>query len=168
MFDPSPAGGYVPNQPLQTAIPFPDMDADAENPFRTMGHLSPYAPAPGFGVDEHALPQGSEIVQVHMLSRHGSRYPTTGSNVQRFAQRLAEVKKDQRSLGATGELAFLNTWEYRLGAEILVPKGRQELFDSGVLHQYMYGRLYDDASKKLIVRTTVGGVSGQRVVISKD
>jgi hypothetical protein len=32
--------------------------------------------------------------------------------------------------------------------------GRQELFDSGVLHSYMYSQLYNPNSK-IIVRTTV-------------
>lgn len=38
-------------------------------------------------------------------------------------------------------------------AEILVPVGRQELFDSGVLHYYDYGHLYN-TSTKIIARTT--------------
>ena len=53
----------------------------------------------------------------------------------------------------TGALSFLNNWSYQLGAEILVPVGRQELFDSGVLHYYDYGHLYN-TSTKIIARTT--------------
>lgn len=53
----------------------------------------------------------------------------------------------------TGELAFLNTWSYGLGREILVPQGRQELFDSGILHFYNYGSLYSNTSK-IVARTT--------------
>jgi len=153
VFDPFPSGGFIPNQPLQTAIPFPDARPDDENPFLMMANLSPYTPSPGFGVSEHVLPAGAEIVQVHMLSRHGSRYPTSDAGVAKFGRRIAEARANG-TLDASGDLAFLNDWNYRLGGEILVPKGRQELFDSGVLHAYMYGRLYDP-SKKLIVRTTV-------------
>ena len=50
-------------------------------------------------------------------------------------------------------MSFLNAWKYDLGAEILVPRGRQELFDSGVLHYYGYGRLYD-TNTKILARTT--------------
>ena len=53
----------------------------------------------------------------------------------------------------TGELAFLNSFSYGLGYEILVPVGQQELFDSGVLHYYDYGHLYN-TSTKIIARTT--------------
>jgi hypothetical protein len=129
------------------------MGPDDENPFRHMAHLSPYTPSSGFGVDEYPLPDGADIVQVHMLSRHGARYPLIDANVQLFANRIADAVANG-TLGAVGDLAFLDQWTYRLGAEILVPRGRQELFDSGVLHAYMYGRLYDP-STKIIVRTTV-------------
>lgn len=50
-------------------------------------------------------------------------------------------------------LSFLMDWKYELGAEILVPRGRQELFESGVLHYYQYAQLYNPNSK-IIVRTT--------------
>lgn len=40
-----------------------------------------------------------------------------------------------------------------MGAEILVPVGRQELFDSGVQHYYAYGKLYN-TSTKILARTT--------------
>ena len=85
-----------------------------------------------------------------MLSRHGSRYPTVGSNVQTFGQRIED---NRGKFEATGALSFLNSWTYELGEEILVPRGRQELFDSGILHYYQYGQLYNPNSK-IIARTT--------------
>ena len=59
-----------------------------------------------------------------MLSRHGSRYPT--SNSSQF--KLGATLKNATTTGTefTGALSFLNTWNFNLGAEILVPKGRQE------------------------------------------
>lgn len=85
-----------------------------------------------------------------MLSRHGSRYPTSNSPVQVLGDRVAAAAG---KFTATGALSFLNDWKYELGAEILVPKGRQELFDSGVLHYYQYGQLYNPNSR-IIARTT--------------
>ena len=78
----------------------------------------------GFGVDEYPLPMGSNISLVNMLSRHGSRYPTSNSSQMKLGASL----KNATTMGAifSGPLAFLNTWTYKLGAEILVPKGRQE------------------------------------------
>ncbi|KAH8762660.1 acid phosphatase [Diaporthe sp. PMI_573] len=151
----NPTATYVPNQPLQTAVPIEGMSPKNESIFQMMGFLSPYTPSPGFGVQEYPLPPGADIVQVQMLSRHGSRYPTggTGSNVVTFGQRVAAARSAGSGFRASGPLEFLNDWSYALGAEILVPKGRQELFDSGILHSYMYSSLYNPDSR-IIVRTT--------------
>ncbi|GAO18775.1 hypothetical protein UVI_02052590 [Ustilaginoidea virens] len=145
-----PTATFVPNEPLQTSLPIDGMGSGNKSIFNMMGYLSPYVPSPGFGVDEFPLPSGAELIQVHMLSRHGSRYPTGGSEVAALGKKLANASK---TFKPHGSLAFLEHWQYQLGAEILVPKGRQELFDSGVLHNYMYGSLYNPHSK-IIVRTT--------------
>lgn len=123
-----PSATFVPNEPLQTAIPIDGMQSGNQSIFQNMGFLTPYTPSPGFGVEEYPMPPGAEIVQVQMLSRHGSRYPTSGSAVAVLGEKIANASATFHS---TGSLAFLNDWEYQLGAEILVPKGRQELFDSG-------------------------------------
>ncbi|KHJ34994.1 putative histidine acid phosphatase [Erysiphe necator] len=141
---------FVPNTPLETAIPVVGGKKE-QNVFQLMGHLSPYFPNPdGFGVHEYPLPSGARIAQVQVLSRHGARYPTTGDNVLKLAEKIA---KHSGKFKATGDLAFLNDWKYKLGQSILVPKGRQELFNNGILHYYQYGQLYNPESK-IIVRTT--------------
>ena len=106
----------------------------------------------GFGVDEYPLPQGANISQVHFIHRHGSRYPTDDSPVVAFGQNLTAVIEAGKA-NFTGNLSFVNSWSYRLGSEILVPVGRQQLFDSGVLHYYNYAHLYN-TSTKIIARTT--------------
>jgi hypothetical protein len=55
----------------------------------------------------------------------------------------------------SGSLSFLNNYSLKLGVNSLVPKGRQELFESGVLHFYNYGKLYRNSSKLLVRSTTV-------------
>ncbi|KAI9747290.1 MAG: hypothetical protein M1835_002153 [Candelina submexicana] len=142
---------FVPNAPLETVIPISGTNNGSSSIFQLTGQLSPYFPNPdGFGAQEFPLPAGANISQVHVLHRHGSRYPTSGSNVASFGGRIANATG---KFNATGALSFLNSWSYQLGAEILVPVGRQELFDSGVLHYYNYGRLYN-TSTKIIARTT--------------
>lgn len=161
----APTATFAPNAPLETAEPITGQGQN-ESIFHLMAHLSPYFPNPsGFGVAEYPLPPGASISQLQvsngitpntigtnstqMLSRHGSRYPTLGSNVYDFGTKVANNTKFE----ASGPLSFLNEWKFELGAEILVPRGRQELFESGVLHYYQYGQLYNPHSK-LIVRTT--------------
>ncbi|KAH0384235.1 phosphoglycerate mutase-like protein, partial [Aureobasidium melanogenum] len=141
---------YIPNSPLETQVPIAG-NKNGSNIFQNMGQLSPYFPNPsGFGVDEYSLPPGAEIVQLNMLSRHGSRYPTTGSGAHKFGLK----HKNMTDAKYTGELSFLNDWSYQLGAEILVPIGKQELFNSGTLHYYQYGHLYPNNGSKIIARST--------------
>ncbi|KAJ5589862.1 hypothetical protein N7450_003834 [Penicillium hetheringtonii] len=142
---------YVPNTPVATDVPVDGTSNGAEI-FKYMGNLSPYMPNPsGFGVDEYALPPGSNITQMHMVHRHGSRYPTQDASVATVPDRINELLSNGTRF--TGDLSFLNDWTYQLGEEELTALGRQQLFDSGVLNWFNYGRLYD-ASKPLIARTT--------------
>ena len=141
---------YIAPQPLETQVPI--KGAAGKNIFQRFGQLSHYFANPdGFGVDELPLPKNSTIGWLYMLSRHGSRYPTTGSGATTLGQKVANASS---TLKATGDLSFLSSWKYQLGAEILVPVGRQELFDSGVLHYYSYGHLYPNNGSKIIARST--------------
>ncbi|KAL9127938.1 MAG: hypothetical protein Q9217_003274 [Psora testacea] len=126
--------------------------ATGRTPFLAESNPAPFGAASGFGVNEYPLPTGTNITQVHVLHRHGSRYPTTGAPVEKFGKALAQFV-DGSETNFTGALSFINSWSYGLGAEILVPVGRQELFDSGVLHYYDYGNLYN-TSTKIVARTT--------------
>jgi hypothetical protein len=99
-------------------------DSEERNIFQLHGQLSHYFPNPdGFGVDEHPLPPGSNVSYLYMLARHGSRYPTIGSGAPTLA---AKLKKSAGTWKANGKLSFLNDWTYKLGAEALVPVGKQE------------------------------------------
>lgn len=115
------------------------------------GALSPYFVSDGFGVDEQALPATCKVKSVNILSRHGSRYPTAGSPLRKFADKLKS-----NNFRATGSLSFLNDWKYELGEAVLVPIGKQQLYDSGVLASMQYGGLYDhkETKNKLVFRTT--------------
>ena len=67
----------------------------------------------GFGVDEYALPSGSKIDQVHMIHRHGGRYPAVNSTIEKFGKALSEAIENGAKF--SGELSFLNGWSYGLG-----------------------------------------------------
>jgi hypothetical protein len=128
VFEPTAAATFVPNDPLQTSIPIEGMTEGNKSIFKMMGHLSPYSPSPGFGVDEYPIPEGAAIIQIQMLSRHGARYPNPDSDAAELGGRIANASG---KFNTKGPLGFLMDWKYELGQDILVPKGRQELFDSG-------------------------------------
>ncbi|KAI5356807.1 putative histidine phosphatase superfamily, clade-2, histidine acid phosphatase active [Septoria linicola] len=155
--NPAPFSGttYYPNSPLETQVPIVG-NKDNGNIFQMHGQLSHYFPNPeGFGVDEYHLPKNASIVQLNMLSRHGSRYPTTGAGATVIGQKLLNYTTGVLGKAKfSGPLEFLNTWTYKLGAEILVPVGKQELFDSGTLHQIEYGHLYKNNGTKITARST--------------
>lgn len=136
-------------------MPIEGQVGNDESIFHKHGQLSHYFPNPdGFGVDEYSLPENATIVQLNMLSRHGSRYPTKGSGVENLAAKVKNYTTGVLGdVTFSGELSFLNKWKYKLGQEILVPVGKQELFDSGTLHQYLYGHLYPNDGK-IVARTT--------------
>ena len=140
------------NSPLQTAYPITG-NTNNSNVFQLMGQLSSYFPNPvGFGVSEYPIPPGANLTTVHLLSRHGSRYPTSDSSVSTFGSKVYNLTRTGTAQWG-GALSFLTNWQYTLGSEILVPRGRQELFDSGVLFYYNYGSLYN-TSEKILARTT--------------
>ncbi len=153
--NPAPFGqeaSFVPNAPLETGLPIANNPTNSSI-FQLVGQLSSYFPNPvGFGADEYPVPPGANISQVHVLHRHGSRYPTGTSSVANFGSKLRNITANGTAQWS-GELSFLNSWTYTLGAEILVARGRQELFDSGVLFYYQYGQLYN-TSTKILARTT--------------
>lgn len=120
---PFPGVSYIAPSPLETQQPIAGNKGNG-NIFQRMGHLSPYFANPdGFGVDEHALPAGANITQLHMLHRHGARYPTTSDGSIALAQKIVNASG---TFDATGDLAFLDGWTNKLGAEILVPVGKQQ------------------------------------------
>jgi hypothetical protein len=124
----------------------------------------PYFSSPLFAdyqAGSAVLPDQCTVSQVHLLHRHGARYPTSYATegAPAFGATLANVSKvtnPTSNFSALGPLAFLNTWQYELGAEVLVPVGNQELFDLGVAAYYRYGQLYNATTQahKPVVRTT--------------
>lgn len=102
------------------------------------------------------IPNNMTLKQVHLLHRHGARYPTPNSIGAVFAEKLRTLTNSSAdSVGFTDDLAFLNTWTYKLGTAILTPAGRKMMYDSGVGFRQQYGYLLDDfRAHRPVVRTT--------------
>jgi 3-phytase len=111
---------------------------------RYWGNLSPYHPADGFGVTDTEIPLDCEVSQVHILHRHGQRFPTAavddGGNTQRFANKIRNASING-ILNATGPLTFLNKYKYRLGLNTLTAIGAQTEISSGSTFWTQYGHL---------------------------
>lgn len=154
---------------IVTAIPFSKVEnafplsrpnsADgpdvAFNVMRHWGNLAPMYSVDSFGLPEASpvIPEGCGINAVHLLMRHGARYPTSDSGSSHFASKL-HAAASQEGFSATGDLEFLATWTYKLGAEILTPYGRDSLFSNGVAFRYRYGNLLNAFTDLPVFRTT--------------
>ena len=92
----------------------------AFNVLRTFGNLAPMfsvpSSDPGFNLPGASplAPPGCSITQVHLVHRHGARYPTSGSAPADFAAKVHNATVNGTGFSATGELEFLNTWRYKV------------------------------------------------------
>ncbi|KAF8212585.1 phosphoglycerate mutase-like protein, partial [Mycena galopus ATCC 62051] len=102
------------------------------------------------------IPANCQLEQVHLVQRHGARYPTTGAPPSQFAAALHGLA-GTTGVNVSGPLGFLATWEYQLGAEILTPFGRSQLFDLGVGFRVKYGELLKGFTEVPVWRTTSQG-----------
>ncbi|KAG9313679.1 histidine phosphatase superfamily [Chiua virens] len=172
----------APSQPLQTgaaqlvAPEYSTFPGRPESPipndrpfnlFRSWGNLSPWYSVPrgAFGIDEGAEPPAEcDIKGVHILHRHGARYPTAygihlshsffGSAVWLMGESAASyggtaslaqrLHASAAEWDATGRLEFLNGWWVMMVYILLTPFGRQQLYDLGVAMRLKYGFLLED------------------------
>ncbi|KAF3068449.1 3-phytase A [Daldinia childiae] len=110
------------------------------------GNLSPWysLSSADFGLPDTSplAPPGCSVTQVHLLYRHGARYPTTGAAPAQFASKIADATKT--GLQVKGDLTFLSDWTYKLGGELLSPFGRSQEFLLGIQHRQLYGHLLNN------------------------
>ncbi|KAL4402655.1 acid phosphatase [Malassezia pachydermatis] len=133
-------------------------NATSDDIFANLGAYTPWRPADGLFPETEAykpLPDQCTMKQVHLLVRHGARYPTDGMDEgPGTIGALVLNSTRNNTFSAKGNMAFLNTWNYSLGQAVLVHQGAQELFDAGVKHYYDYARLLQNVSSKPVIRTT--------------
>ncbi|KAI1078615.1 phosphoglycerate mutase-like protein [Whalleya microplaca] len=110
------------------------------------GNLSPWysLSSSDYGLPDASplAPEGCSITQVHLLYRHGARYPTSGAAPSQFASKIVNATKT--GLAVWDDLAFLSNWTYKLGAELLTPFGRSQNFLLGIQYRQLYGGLLEN------------------------
>ncbi|KAF7327124.1 Phosphoglycerate mutase-like protein [Mycena kentingensis (nom. inval.)] len=128
--------------------------------------VEPYKPPPsGCIVDQVCPPSagtdassGLLPLQVHILERHGARFPTSGSS----ATIVSAVDKLQSVATYTDpRFDFLKTFVYDLGIADLVPFGALQAHQSGELAYKRYRHLIAEGNLPFVRAS-----SGQRVVDS--
>lgn len=132
----------------------PSSDDDSKfNIIKHWGNLSPYHSVKSHGLPESSqvIPDGCTLDEMHWLQRHGARYPTSSpGGPAGLAMRLQAAK----GWSAEDDLAFLNEWNYKLGAELLTPFGRAQLYNLGAAARIKYGYLLERMEgRKPVFRT---------------
>lgn len=136
--------------PLVSSLPHGDSASSTFDIKKYWGNLSPWYSVPsadyGLAGASPLVPPGCDVVQLHLLYRHGARYPTSGAAPATFAAKVANATARGRGGGftAAGDLGFLAGWTYKLGAELLTPFGRAQNFLLGVAHRQLYGHLLNN------------------------
>jgi hypothetical protein len=128
----APSFSHNHNQfPLVKPVAADAKDAKEFNVIRYFGNLSPWRsiPSSNYGLPEASplIPDGCRVIQVHLVHRHGARYPVETSMISDFASKIHETANSPAGFEANGDLEFLRTWTYKLGKATLTPFGRSEL-----------------------------------------
>ncbi|KAG1837949.1 histidine phosphatase superfamily [Suillus tomentosus] len=166
---PSPTGAEP--AAIVTAVPFskvegvfplsrPNSADGADTAFNVMRHWGNFAPM--YSVESFGLPDASPVIPegcglngVHLLMRHGARYPASDEpGPSQFAAEI-HAATSKKALSVTGDLKFLATWTYKLATTSLTPFGRESMFSNGVAFRYRYGELLNAFTDHLpVFRTT--------------
>lgn len=138
--------------PLISTAPYNDSADSTFDIKRYWGNLSPWysVSSADYGLPDASplIPSGCDIVQLHLLYRHGARYPTTGAAPATFAAKIANATRADGGFSVSGDLDFLADWTYKLGAELLTPFGRTQNFLLGVEYRQLYGHLLNNFTEK--------------------
>lgn len=124
------------------ADPYVQEFYDGYSVLKHYGGNGPYSTRESYGIGREP-PASCEVDQVIMLKRHGERYPdpSTGAD---FVKSLNKVYASTNK-SFTGDLAFLNTWEYYVPPVYNYSLYAQESFSgpyAGLLSNYILGTEY--------------------------
>ncbi|PYH87432.1 3-phytase A [Aspergillus ellipticus CBS 707.79] len=106
------------------------------------GQYTPYFSLANESSISPAIPAGCQITFAQVLSRHGARYPSA-SKGKKYSELIAKIHENATT-SFEGVYAFLNTYNYSLGTDDLVPFGEQELVYSGEKFYQRYEALAKD------------------------
>ena len=92
-------------------------------PLSIARNLGPYTPWFSMTDGHYQVPRDCRVDQVHILQRHGARYPTLDAGF-RIRTAIDKLRKVERFNSPVFD--FFQTWEYTLGIEDLLPYGAKE------------------------------------------
>lgn len=156
---------------LTTQLVFQDVatpnqaSTEQYNLIKYLGGAGPYIQHPGYGIST-SIPDQCTVEQVHLLSRHGERFPSKGKG-QLFEELYGRIKNHRETF--VGELAFLNDYEYFVTNKDYYEKetspqnsqglyaGTSDAYNHGADFRARYSDLFDKSLEPLTVFTSNSG-----------
>lgn len=102
------------------------------------GQNSPYFSLSDVSEISPEIPAGCSVTFAQVLSRHGARYPTA-KKTQLYSDIITRIQQSAQSFN--GDFAFLERYNYTLGAEDLTAFGEDEMTKSGIQFYNRYKTL---------------------------
>lgn len=159
------SGLLLVNQAVYQDVATPQQaSTDQYNIVRYLAGSGPYIQRPGYGIATE-IPDQCQLEQVHLLSRHGERYPSKNKG-KKFEELYAKFRKQTKPF--VGELAFLNDYEYFVLDKEYYEKettpanseglyaGTSDALNHGTTFRSKYNDLYN-SSEELVVFTSNSG-----------
>lgn len=117
-------------------------------------------------------PTGCQITLVQALSRHGARYPTASKN-KVYKALVHNIQANVTSF--KGDYAFLKTYNYTFGSDVLTTYGEFEMYQSGIAFYNRYEALARDnipfirsSSSSRVVASSEQFIAGFQATKEKD
>lgn len=138
---------------------------ESYNYVRFLGGAGPYVQHPGYGLSTD-VPEQCTLEQVHLMSRHGERYPSTN-----VGQKLEAIYKKVKNYNQTfkGDLAFFNDYTFFVPDQALYEKettsmnsegtfaGTNNAMRHGASFRAKYQSLFNSSTETLNVFTSNSG-----------
>lgn len=134
------------------------------NLVKYLGGSGPYLQHPGYGISTE-IPKQCKIEQVHMILRHGERFPVKGQG-EIYEAIYSKFKNHTKPF--TGELAFLNDYEYFVTDKDYYEKettpfnshgpyaGTSTAMNHGMTFRNRYQELFEDAEPLTVFTANSG------------
>jgi hypothetical protein len=102
------------------------------------GQYSPYFSLSEESAISDDVPDDCQVTFVQVLSRHGARYPSA-SKSKKYAALIDNIQANATAY--KGKLAFLRSYEYKLGSDDLTEFGERQMVGSGLKFYQRYEEL---------------------------
>lgn len=136
------------------AVPYDQSFLEGYSPLKHIGGFGPYSNRRSYGIGRDP-PAGCQVDQVHMIRRHGERYPEA-SDAESMLKTLNKIKSQVQTFKE--DLTFLNNWQFYVeymgiaGLETYSGpyNGLLTSYKHGAEYRVRYGHLWNSSDPTMV------------------